>query len=132
MEHIFVTASGKLMDRWRQAFPGALVCSDPAELSTPSPTAKTIVWLDVRALPEEHKLPTVERLVSANRPLVAMSPTPTQAEALQVLNVGAVGYCHLKAAAEQLSEIAQVVGNRGIWMPPEVMRRLLKLSQGLV
>lgn len=132
MEHLFVTASGKLMDRWEQAFPGALVCSDPAELPTSSGIAKTVVWLDIGALPERHKLATVERLVSANRPLVVMSPTPTQAEALQVLNVGAAGYCHLKAAAEQLSEISEVVGNRGIWMPPEVMRRLLKFSLGLV
>jgi DNA-binding NarL/FixJ family response regulator len=132
MEHLFLTASGKLMNRWVEAFPEASVCSDPEDVSGCAATGKTIIWLDTSAVSTSRLLRVVEELLSDDRPLVAMSATPSQAEALQLLNVGAVGYCHLKAAPAQLNEIAQVVGNRGIWMPPELMQRLLKFSLALV
>ncbi len=61
-------------------------------------------------------------------PVVAMTPTPEEAQAFKMLNAGAVGYCHVKAVPEQLREIGIVVQHGGVWMPPDLMQRFIKLS----
>ena len=45
---------------------------------------------------------------------------------------GAKGYCHVKAAPEQLREIALVVEHGGLWMPPNLMQRFLSVSTRVV
>ncbi|HAN68504.1 MAG TPA: hypothetical protein DCQ70_08435, partial [Halieaceae bacterium] len=44
------------------------------------------------------------------------------------LNAGAVGYCHLESAPEQLREVGLVVAHGGLWMPAELVQRLVALS----
>jgi len=132
MEQLFVTPSGVLNDRWKKAFPKALVVSCVTELPEASASAKAVVWLDIGALPVESRLADMKEAVAFGWPVVAMAATPAESEAFQMLNTGAAGYCHVKAAPEQLREIGLVVEHSGIWMPPELMQRLLKLSLRVV
>lgn len=132
MEQLFVTPSGQLLDRWKKAFPQALVVSTVSGIPEASNAAKAVIWLDVSALPAATRMQDLEEAVAFGWPVVAMAATPAEAEAFKMLNVGAVGYCHVKAAPEQLREIRLVVEHSGIWMPPELMQRLLKLSVRVV
>ena len=128
MEHLFVTDSDRLMDRWQQAFPRARILSEPSEIVATGFADKAVIWLDISGLNHETKLQSIQDTSALGGPVVAMAASPDEAEAFQALNAGAAGYCHIKAAHEQLREIGLVVEHGGIWMPPELMQRLLKLS----
>jgi DNA-binding NarL/FixJ family response regulator len=132
MEQIFVTPSGQLLDRWKKAFPKALAVSSVADIAEASANPRAVIWLDISALAPEVRLGSIKESVVFGWSVVAMAATPAEAEAFQVLNAGAAGYCHVKAAPEQLREIGLVVEHSGIWMPPELMQRLLKLSLRVV
>ena len=47
---------------------------------------------------------------------------------MQVMQSGAVGYCHYLAAPEQLREIASVVTQGGLWIGARLMQKLLSVS----
>ena len=132
MEQLFVTPTGALMERWKKAFPRALVASCVTEISEASTAARAVIWLNLSELPPENRLSDIREAVAFGWPVVAMSATPAESEAFQMLNSGIAGYCHVRAAPEQLREIGLVVEHSGIWMPPELMQRLLKLSLRVV
>ncbi len=126
MDHLFIEPSGKLRDRWLKAFPSATVVTEPDRIDTHG-AREAIAWLPVSG-GDGADSSTVRAAVSSGLPVVVMSATPGEAEAFRLLNAGAVGYCHIEAAAEQLREIALVIGHGGLWMPPELMQRFLALS----
>ena len=132
MEQLFITRSGELRERWRQAFPSASVASSTADIGAATSKARGVVWLDVAVTSPEDRIAEVKAAVAFGWPVVVMAATPGEAEAFQLLNVGAMGYCHVKAAPEQLREIALVVEHGGIWMPPELLQRFLALSTRVV
>jgi DNA-binding NarL/FixJ family response regulator len=132
MDQLFVTPSGNLRDRWEKAFPRALVVSTVADIAQASSSARAVIWLDISIMNAGTLMTDIREAVAFGWPVVAMSATPTEAEAFEVLNTGVAGYCHVKAAPEQLREIGLVVEHSGIWMPPELMQRLLKLSMRVV
>ncbi len=132
MEHLFVTPDGTLRERWRQAFPDASVATAADAIGAATRRARGVVWLDLALLAPEQREREVRRAVSFGWPVVVMAATPAESEAFQLLNQGAVGYCHLEAAPEQLREIALVVEHGGFWMPPELMQRFLALSARVV
>jgi two-component system nitrate/nitrite response regulator NarL len=128
MEQLFVTPTGVLNDRWKKAFPRALVVTSVGEIAEASNSARAVIWLDISAVASQDRLSDLEEAVTYGWPVVVMAATPAESEAFQMLNTGAAGYCHVKAAPEQLREIGLVVEHSGVWMPPELMQRLLKLS----
>ena len=132
MEQLFVTPAGVLNERWKKAFPRALVVPNVSKIAEASNSARAVIWLDVSALASGDRLHDLKEAVTFGWPVVAMAATPAESEAFQMLNTGAAGYCHIKAAPEQLREIGLVVEHSGVWMPPELMQRLLKLSLRVV
>lgn len=132
MEQLFITPDGTLQERWRQAFPEARVAASSDDIGAATSKARGVVWLDLAATPPRQRVEQVCRAVAFGWPVVAMAATPGESEAFQLLNQGAVGYCHVKAAPEQLREIALVVEHGGFWMPPELMQRFLALSTRVV
>lgn len=132
MEHLFITPTAKLRNRWIQAFPGAVITGSVDNIGKATSSARGVIWLDVSKTPKEEKSTQVQAATAFGWPVVVMSSIPEEGEAFELLNVGAVGYCHVKAAPEQLREIALVVDHSGVWMPPELMQRLLALSLRVV
>lgn len=57
--------------------------------------------------------------------VVVMSLAPSEAEAMQALQVGARGYLHALSPAELLQQAALVTANQGIWVPAELMSKVL-------
>jgi two-component system nitrate/nitrite response regulator NarL len=132
MTDIFVTATGKLRERWRRAFPEARAVAKIARLSEIVLPETGSLWLDLSAVPEESRRAKVVAACALGRPVVAMVGVPAEGEAHAFLNAGVHGYCHVEAAAEQLREIALVAEHGGLWMPPELLQRFLALSNRVV
>ena len=128
MEQLFVSSSGKLEARWLDAFPEAQLARSCADIPAAGLTPRGVVWLDTSATPQQDRLHDLAEAVAFGWPVVVMAATPSEGEAFQMLNAGAVGYCHVKAVPEQLREVSLVVQNGGIWMPAELMQRFVRLS----
>lgn len=132
MEHLFITPAGKLRERWKQAFPQARAVVAVKEIDEATSGPQGILWLDIATLAPAERSAEVQAAAAFGWPVVVMAATPAESEAFQLLNRGAVGYCHLKAAPEQLREVALVVEHGGYWMPPELMQRFLALSARVI
>ena len=128
MQQIFVSVPGQLKDRWKEAFPKAEVVRTVADISVSSRVPQTVIWLDSSKLSVAQQAREIKSAVALAWPVVVMSSTPGEGEAFSVLNAGCAGFCHTNAAPEQLREIALVVEHSGLWMPPELMQRLLAFS----
>ncbi len=132
MEQLFVSTSEKLRSRWLQAFPAARQAPSVEDIGRATSGARGIVWLDLSAVEGAARPERVRVASGFGWPVVVMVATPGESEAFQLLNQGAMGYCHVEAAPEQLREIALVVEHGGFWMPPELMQRFLALSTRVV
>lgn len=123
--HICLSACPENLPRWRQAFPSGTVVAD---LSAPlRATEETLFWLHAGELPHAHvdeSIRAVRELLPKARTVV-LSNTPSQQEALLALAAGASGYCHAQAAPLMLQQVATVVSNGGLWIGPELMRRVM-------
>ena len=128
MEQLFISSGEKLRDRWRQAFPRAVLVASVAGVGEASSGARGVVWLDISITESMHLEAELKAAVAFGRPVVVMAATPNEAQAFRLMNAGAMGYCHVKSAPEQLREVALVVEHGGLWMPPELMQRFLALS----
>jgi two-component system, NarL family, nitrate/nitrite response regulator NarL len=132
MLRLFVSAPGQLRERWGLAFPDARVVSRIAEAGDMDQSVSGSLWLDLSTLPAESRLASVAVACALGWPVVAMVGVPNEAEAFSVLKAGVQGYCHVKAAFEQLREIALVVEHGGLWMPPDLMQRFLAVSTRVI
>lgn len=132
MAQLFVTQSGNLRDRWAQAFPDAALVRTLDDLSAATRGDRGVVWLDLGHFEEGGLDAAVKSAVACGWPIVVMAATPNEAQAFRLMNAGAVGYCHVESAPEQLREVALVVEHGGLWMPPELMQRFLALSLRVV
>jgi two-component system nitrate/nitrite response regulator NarL len=128
MAQVFISAPGKMRDRWSLAFPEARVLAKVSEATGLEGSETSSLWLDLTAISADLHLENVAAASSLGWPVVAMVGVPGEAEAFSLLNAGVQGYCHVKAAPEQLREISLVVENGGLWMPPPLMQRFLALS----
>lgn len=57
--------------------------------------------------------------------IVVLSLAPSEAEAMQALQAGARGYAHALSPAELLEQVALVTGNQGIWVPAELLGKVI-------
>lgn len=127
-EQIFLRPDAQLLSRWQEAFPDAHVVSSLAGFHALPPAMERTVWLDFGLLNSEERNEWLAFLVQAKAQVVVLSPNPSEAEALQVMQSGAKGYCHEQAAPQQLQQVAMVVGHGGLWVGPDLMRQLMQLT----
>ncbi|MFU8765624.1 MAG: response regulator transcription factor [Haliea sp.] len=132
MKQLFLVAESKMRERWRQAFPDAHAVACLMDAASLAPAARQTLWLDETGLDPMERLARRREAVAAGYRVIVMTATPSEREAFQALNHGAVGYCHVEAAPEQLREIALVVEHGGLWMAPELVQRLMALSLRVV
>lgn len=104
--------------RWLESFADAAIVSRPADavrLATPG----AIVWVDLA----EARWIAELRAARPDLLLVALSLTPSAAEAMAAFEAGARGYCHALAAPQMLRQVALVVSNGGLWLGADLMSR---------
>ena len=115
-----------VLGRWREAFPGGLVVPDIDAVGA-SLGSEAQLWLHVHDLPAELVGKRVAELIRRHpgNPVVVMAADPGQQAALHALDKGARGYCHALATPELLRQVSVVVANGGLWVGPELMKRVL-------
>jgi DNA-binding NarL/FixJ family response regulator len=126
---VFVTARAQPIPLWQAAFPHArLICGQKKRTVDPATFAEaSIIWLHVTG-----DDPTVSSWVSAVRaaarqaPIVVLSNIPDDNQGLAALGAGASGYCSALALPAVLKQVASVVDKGGLWIGPQLMRRLMQ------
>lgn len=67
----------------------------------------------------------ITALAEKNVIVVVMSLTPNDAEAMQALKAGARGYLHALSPVELLQQAALVTANQGVWVPTELLSKVV-------
>ncbi len=134
MQDIFVSTLPKLISSWVEAFPDALLIKDVLEVSShleivASAPAALVFWLHVN----EHGSELLAAIAAIlnhcpNAKVVVLANAPSQADTLQALSAGAVGYAHAYSAPQTLREIRTVIAHGGIWLGQQLLKRLIETS----
>ena len=128
--HIFVSATGGLMPRWREAFPSAIAIGQHDDARPGA--APEVAWLQVVANADLSKQFGYVRQVLGNVPVVVLSDRPDDDQDVACFSLGARGYCNTHAQPELLRNVAQVVSQGGLWIGEALMGRLLRATAGAV
>jgi len=127
--HVFLTARPEPVPRWLEAFPDALLMgyrvADGTELAPLAEAA--VIWLHVAG--DEQAVAAwvgAVRAVAGNVPIVVLSNVPQDEQGMAALTAGAAGYCSALALPAVLRQVAGVVEHGGLWVGPQLMRRLMQ------
>lgn len=123
---MFWSTSGEMLPRWRQAFVNAKCLSFDAVFAAEDPPV--LAWVRL-----ESGKPVDEQVTAARKwlspvPIVVLSDTPNDQEALAAFAVAARGYCNSHANAETLLQVANVVQQGGLWIGESLMQRLINVT----
>jgi DNA-binding NarL/FixJ family response regulator len=125
---ILIATDAEVRTRWENAFPQGLVCSNPAA-ATGKVESGAVVWLHVGADADLARRLVDECLsrLGATR-IVALSDTPSDSQAIELMERGVVGFCHSYAGPAMLQQVSTVVSNEGLWVGPNLMQRLIRAA----
>jgi two-component system nitrate/nitrite response regulator NarL len=127
--HVFLSARGDLLPRWREAFPSAIgmrIGDKAAKGEAPA-----AAWVRLADEPVAATLEKVRRQVGATVPCIVLADQPGDEEALAAFAAAARGYCNTHAAPLLLRRIADVVAQGGLWIGESLMQRLLRATSHL-
>lgn len=125
-DHLFISPAGSLLPAWQQAFADAHGAAMDELADAPLPAA--LVWLRLdQAVALDTQVAAVRAHCGAI-PIVVLSDTPDDAEALAALSAQARGYCNSHAGPEVLTKVASVVGQGGLWIGETLMHRILSVQ----
>jgi two-component system nitrate/nitrite response regulator NarL len=123
--HLFISERGALAQRWVEAFANASATPSDA-VKVPGTRAKpSLIWLRLQPGQAVARQLLMLPVTAARIPLVVLSDTPTDDEALEALQAGARGYCNTHAAPLLLQRVAEVVLQGGLWVGESLLQRLL-------
>ncbi|MFC2991625.1 response regulator transcription factor [Halomonas tibetensis] len=116
----FISQGRDEMPRWREAFNDARFVS-PREITLRMAPGDCI-WVmdDTEGWPQ-----LVGELNRRGASVGVMSYSPSAAVAFQALENGARGYVHALSSPELLRQAQLVIMNQGIWVPPDLMARVV-------
>jgi two-component system, NarL family, nitrate/nitrite response regulator NarL len=130
MKHaVFVTERPQPIPRWTEAFPDALLlCGQHADAFDPATlTEASIVWLHVTGNSQAAASSVAAvRAVNLQVPIVVLANVPEDEQGLAALAAGASGYCSALTLPAVLQQVASVVEHGGVWVGPQLMRRLMQ------
>jgi len=124
--HIFMTRRATPLPGWRAAFPEAEIRGYPADNEKLVILGGALVWLHI-----DNRERAPGALVAAllksipGCSLVVLSNVPRDEEGLAVLEAGAAGYTSAIAIPDVLRQIETVIDNGGLWVGPDLLRRVL-------
>lgn len=124
--HCFLSETGEVLPRWQEAFPQAV----GARLDAPAGLGPPPALLWVR-LPQDRSVPQI--LAEARRrhgllPCIVLSDHPSDDQALACFAAAARGYCNTHADPAYLRQVAEVVGQGGLWIGEALMTRLVEVT----
>tara|TARA_R110002049_G_scaffold29135_2_gene99042 strand:+ start:383 stop:1033 length:651 start_codon:yes stop_codon:yes gene_type:complete len=126
---VFITTRSQPIPRWEQAFPEALLIFGEASKRVQASVLAdaSIIWLHVAEEGLTGAIWVREiRAMASNVPIVVLSNVPEDEQGMAVLAAGAVGYSSALTLPEVLRQVAQVVERGGLWVGPQLMRRMMQ------
>ncbi len=122
---VFLTHRAEPIPRWIEAFADAAVLHD-RDAQHGRLAGAPLVWLHLtgEAETDAARLRAVRSLVPGT-PVVALSNVPDDEQGMAMLAAGAAGYCSALTLPEILRQVAAVVEQGGLWVGPQLMRRLM-------
>lgn len=127
MKHIFITTLKESIESWLKAFPQSTTIS---EVVSADIAGASVIWVHAQiehgAQWRQHVQQVLNFLPSAK--VIVLSNNPDQAEAMQALEVGAVGYLHAYAHHQVLKEVYSVVSQGGVWLGRDLLKHLITLT----
>lgn len=122
---VFLTPRPEPIPRWLEAFPDATVMADRyADAATL--TQASIVWVHLAGDAQtDASRVTAVRTRAPDAAIVALSNVPEDEQGLAVLSAGASGYCSALTLPAVLRQVATVVEQGGLWVGPQLMRRMM-------
>lgn len=124
--HCFVSETGDILARWQEAFPKAVGVSF-AEAAQPK-IVPTLLWVRLpQGKPVASQLAEVRHRLG-NLPCIVLSDLPDDNQALESFSAAAKGYCNTHAAPAFLRQVADVVGQGGLWIGESLMTRLVEAT----
>ena len=130
MKAVLISEQATLTARWREAFPVGKVTGSLKQALRIPKKQDPLFWLDLSSVPQGDWLDAIDTL-SVRSKVVVLSASPSQAEASQVIRIGAMGYCHLGTPVDRLQEIALVLAHEGFWLPKEMIQRITQMTRRL-
>ena len=137
MQDIFISPLSTALVSWVEAFPKAKMAKNfEAAIAKPNKLAQaemTIFWLHMnedRQLWLTNTIQLIQKKYSDTK-IVVLANSPNQAEALHAMSLGVVAYAHAYSPANMLAEIKTVISHGGVWMGPDLLKRLIEVSTSL-
>ena len=121
--HCFVSETGELLARWLEAFPKAVGIS--FAVAAKPKVAPTHLWIRLPQGRPVAPLLAEIRQSQGNLPCIVLSDLPDDNQALASFSAAAKGYCNTHAAPAFLRQVADVVGQGGLWIGESLMNRLV-------
>ncbi|MBT9541202.1 response regulator transcription factor [Thiobacillus sp.] len=126
---IFITARPQPIPRWLEAFPNALLVHDqgPDKTDLVALENASVLWLHATADdPALSAWLKTLRIAAPNASIVVLSNVPEDDQGMAALAAGASGYCSALSLPAVLHQVASVVEHGGLWVGPQLMRRLMQ------
>jgi DNA-binding CsgD family transcriptional regulator len=127
--HVFVTARPEPIPRWLEAFPDAQLLLDrgPDETDFSRLADASLLWLHITGdTPAVSAWVGTVHAAAPHVPIVVLSNVPEDDQGMTALAAGASGYCSALTLPTVLRQVAGVVEHGGLWVGPQLMRRLMQ------
>jgi two-component system nitrate/nitrite response regulator NarL len=128
---LFICPHKKNLKNWSEACPDGKIHA--AVSSVRARKQKHLFWLHAEFNNEQWVTDTIAEILG-NFPeprIIVLTNVPDQAQAIEILKLGAAGYCHAYMPAEVLREVKAVVEHGGLWLGQELLQRLIMVSTTL-
>ena len=127
MKHIFITSLKQPVEAWLKAFPKL---ATTAEVASADIAGATVVWVHAQLEGNNQWRTQVQQVLSLlpSAKVIVLSNNPEQAEAMQALELGVVGYLHAYAHYQVLKEVYSVVSHGGVWLGRDLLKHLITMT----
>ena len=127
MKHIFITTLKHAIESWQKAFPQSALIT---EVISADIAGAPIIWVHAQMEQGSRWRQSVQQILTLlpAAKVIVLSNNPEQAEAMQALESGAVGYLHAYAHPNVLKEVSRVVLQGGVWLGRDVLKHLISLT----
>lgn len=137
MTDIFMSPIADQLSSWSEAFPESQLSNSLQDVTVDS-QENLVFWLHQNGVSEDrvegaepkqkwlHTILHAIREQFTNAKIIVLSNNPTQTESIEVIKLGALGYCHAYTDETLLQEIRAVIMRGGIWIGQDVLQRLIQ------
>jgi two-component system, NarL family, nitrate/nitrite response regulator NarL len=134
MQDIFISPLTSGLTSWVEAFPkakiSAMVNAKPTKAQK---NASYMFWLHMNEDRQQWLTSTIDLIQKKyeNAKIVVLANAPNQAEAFYAMSMGVVAYSHAYSPAFVLTEIKTVISHGGVWLGPDLLKRIIEVSTSL-